>query len=159
LLEAGALGCNLEDSDRHATAALVDADRQADYIAAVCAAGREAGVDVVVNARTDLYLRNAMPLADRMGETLRRGYRDLAAGATCVYPIGATEPTVISTLVEQMGGTRQHLAATRRTPISELDRIGVARISLAAGLQRHTATHVAALATSLLAGDDTRLRT
>jgi 2-methylisocitrate lyase-like PEP mutase family enzyme len=50
LLDAGAVGCNLEDSDHHTTAGLVEADRQADYIAAVCAAGRQAGIEVVVNA-------------------------------------------------------------------------------------------------------------
>jgi hypothetical protein len=44
-------------------------------------------------------------------------------------------------------------------PSAELHRIGVARSSLAAARQRHTATQVAALATSLLAGDDTWLRT
>lgn len=159
LLEAGAVGCNLEDSDHHGPAALLDADRQADYIAALCAAGRRAGVDVVVNARTDVYLGDPVPPEDRIAETLRRGRRYLGAGATCVYPIGATDPAEISTFVEQMGGPVNIWLRPDGPPLAELHRIGVARISLAAGLQRHTTTHVAALATSMIAGDDAWLRT
>ncbi|MHB1536505.1 MAG: isocitrate lyase/PEP mutase family protein [Acidimicrobiales bacterium] len=159
LLDAGAVGCNLEDSDHHGPAVFVDMDRQADYIAEICAAGRRAGVDVVVNARADVYLRDEVPPEDRMAETLRRGHRYLSAGATCVYPIGVTDPAEISTLVAQMGGPVNIWLRPDGPPLAELHRIGVARISLAAGLQRHTTTQIAALAACLLAGDDTWLRT
>lgn len=50
LLEAGASGCDLEDSGRDG---LIDREEQADFLAAVRAA---AGADLVVNARVDTYV-------------------------------------------------------------------------------------------------------
>ena len=55
LLAAGAVGCNLEDTD-HRTKELKDARRQADWLAEVCAAADGA---LVVNARVDTFLRGA----------------------------------------------------------------------------------------------------
>ena len=104
LLDTGAVGCNLEDSDHHGPNLLRDPGRQADYIAAVCDAARQAGVGVVVNARIDTYVSQVVPAEDRVAETLRRGHQYLNAGATCVYPIGVTDEQDITALVEQMGG-------------------------------------------------------
>ena len=81
LLGAGAVGCNLEDTD-HATGALRDPGEQAAFLAAVKDAGRAAGVDVVLNARVDVHVRGGT-LED--GLVRARAYRE--AGADCVYPI------------------------------------------------------------------------
>jgi 2-methylisocitrate lyase-like PEP mutase family enzyme len=69
LADCGVAGCNLEDSDP-VTHALVDPDRQAEYLAAVRAA---AGPDLVINARVDVYVR---PLATGAG-----GASDPGAGS------------------------------------------------------------------------------
>src|SRR3954447_24464280 len=59
-LEAGAVGCNLEDADGHG--GLVGVDRHVAAVAAARAAGERAGIPLVVNARTDVFLtgRNDM---------------------------------------------------------------------------------------------------
>ncbi len=54
LLDAGAVGCNLEDTDHHGGAGLVDADENAERLRAVRQAASEAGVDIVLNARVDV---------------------------------------------------------------------------------------------------------
>jgi 2-methylisocitrate lyase-like PEP mutase family enzyme len=51
LVECGVVGCNLEDSDP-AAAALTDPDQHADFLAAV---RREAGQELVINARVDVF--------------------------------------------------------------------------------------------------------
>src|SRR5579862_4227591 len=58
ILHAGVVGCNLEDSDHHGDGVLVDVEQQAERIAAVRKAAKTAGVDVVINARVDVYIRH-----------------------------------------------------------------------------------------------------
>ncbi|QPP06906.1 isocitrate lyase/phosphoenolpyruvate mutase family protein [Streptomyces bathyalis] len=80
LLESGAVGCNLEDSEG---GELVDPRRQADFLSQVheAAEGR-----LLINARVDSYLRGSeAPLAD----ALERGRLYVEAGAECVYPMRA----------------------------------------------------------------------
>src|SRR5437870_4333003 len=57
LLGAGAVGCNLEDTDHAAGKTLRDAIAQAHRLKAFKQAARSAGVDIVLNARTDVFLR------------------------------------------------------------------------------------------------------
>jgi 2-methylisocitrate lyase-like PEP mutase family enzyme len=158
LLDAGAVGCNLEDSDHHGSASLVEADRQVDYIAAVCDAARRLGVDLVVNARVDVFVRQSVPTGKRVEESLRRGRRYLEAGATCVYPIGVTDEADIAALVGRMGGPVNILLRSDTPSLDVLRRTGVARVSVAAGLQRMTMARTAELAAALLSGDDATIR-
>ncbi len=97
LLGAGAVGCNLEDTD-HATGALRDPGENAAFLAAVKQAGRAAGVDLVLNARVDVHVRGGT-LED--GLVRARAYRE--AGADCVYPIFCHEEEGIAAYVEAVG--------------------------------------------------------
>jgi 2-methylisocitrate lyase-like PEP mutase family enzyme len=63
LLTAGAVGCNLEDSDHAAPGTQVPPDVLAARIAAVRAAADRAGVPIVLNARIDTYLHQPTPAA------------------------------------------------------------------------------------------------
>jgi 2-methylisocitrate lyase-like PEP mutase family enzyme len=81
LLRAGACGLNLEDTD-HGGGGLVDAGRQAERIRAVKMAGRARGVDLVLNARVDVFVQGGA-----VGDGLDRARRYVEAGADCVYPI------------------------------------------------------------------------
>src|SRR3954449_5521249 len=55
LRNAGAAGCNLEDTD-HATGGLRDTDGQAEWLRAVRQAASEDGYPLVINARIDVFL-------------------------------------------------------------------------------------------------------
>lgn len=138
LLQAGAVGCNLEDTDHHGSDVLVPVDRQVERLRAVRHASEAAGVPAVINARVDSFLREAGDPETRLMDAIRRGQAYVAAGADCVYPIGLTDPEAIETFVREVGApvniwlrpggpTRQTLAG-----------LGVARISLAAGLFRQS---------------------
>src|ERR1700677_3866618 len=53
LLDAGAVGCNLEDSDHAAGDGLLDAQMHATYLAGIRAAADRRDVGIVLNARID----------------------------------------------------------------------------------------------------------
>ncbi|GLI02382.1 isocitrate lyase/PEP mutase family protein [Phytohabitans aurantiacus] len=136
LAATGAVGCNLEDSDP-GTGKMVDPGEQADFLAAVRAAAVEAGFDLVVNARIDVYMPEVAGVLD---EAVARAERYLAAGADCVYPIGATDADVPA-LVEAVGGRVNVLARAGGPRIADLAAQGVARVSHGSGLFRATAAH------------------
>jgi 2-methylisocitrate lyase-like PEP mutase family enzyme len=136
LLAAGAVGCNLEDTD-HAQGghALREAGWQAERLAEVKRAARERGVDLVLNARTDVFLRDRGEEATE--EAIRRGKLYLEAGADCVFPIGAPDEPTICALVEGTPGPVNVIAGFRGAPpLARLRELGVRRISYAGRLYR-----------------------
>ena len=150
----GAVGLNLEDSDP-ASREMVDAGRQADFLAAVRAAADSLGVDLVINARTDSFLRRAGSPQAQLAATLDRGGRYLAAGADCVYPIAAGDPAAIRALVEGIPGPVNVGYGQGALSVAELAALGVARVSFGPALQRHLYnTFGAALFSAVAAGQN-----
>jgi 2-methylisocitrate lyase-like PEP mutase family enzyme len=136
LLEIGAVGCNLEDTD-HRAGGLVDPGAQADRLAAIRAAADEAGVPVVINARTDTFLpQSGTPAHERVAEATRRGRRYLAAGADCVYPIGVSDERDIATLVADLAGPVNANARPGGPDLATLRELGAARVSYGPQLYR-----------------------
>jgi len=122
MADAGVCGLNLEDTD-HKTQSLVEADKQAERIAAIKAAGRARGFDLVLNARIDVHVYKG-PLE----EGLQRARKYFKAGADCVYPILLSDVGAIPEYAA-LGPTNM-LCAPGGTPLAELARAGVARISV-----------------------------
>lgn len=150
VLEAGAVGMNLEDGTGRADHPLADLPLQLDKIRAVKEAARRHGVPLVLNARTDVYLDRIGPEADRFAETMRRGeaYRD--AGADCVFVPGVTDPAAIAAIVKRLACPVNVLAGAGSPSIAELARLGVARVSLGSGPMRAAMTLVRRLADEVL---------
>jgi len=150
VLEAGAVGLNLEDGTGRPEAPLADLALQVEKIRAVVAAGRRHGVPIVLNARTDVYLSRVGPETGRLAETIRRGraYRD--AGADCVFIPGVTDPAVIGALVKQLACPVNVLAVAGSPSIADLARLGVARVSLGSGPMRAAMTQMQRLAEEVL---------
>jgi 2-methylisocitrate lyase-like PEP mutase family enzyme len=145
LLEAGAVGLNQEDTD-HTTGRLSDPDAHAERLAAIKDAGRRAGVDVVLNARVDSFLR-AAPGADPeavVDDAAARGRRYAEAGADCVYPIAARGRAAIRRLVEEAGAPVNIVAMPGGLGRSELAALGVARVSFGGGLAQRALDAAAA---------------
>lgn len=136
LLESGAVGLNLEDTD-HSTGGLRDVGWQAERIAAVRAAADRAGVGIVINARIDVFLGQlaGQPLSEEQVEAgVRRAESYLDAGADCVYPIGLADEAAISTFVAAAKGAVNVLRRPGAPELSRLAELGVARVSLGGGL-------------------------
>ncbi|TJZ53034.1 isocitrate lyase/phosphoenolpyruvate mutase family protein [Streptomyces piniterrae] len=137
LADAGAVGCNLEDSD-HASGALRDAEEQADWLARVRA---EAGDALVINARIDTFLWGVEGTA----EAVRRGRLYAEAGADCVYPILAPPP-LLAELAAGIGLPVNAVVQPDGPSPRELGALGASRITFGPGLQRQAMTAVAGLA-------------
>jgi 2-methylisocitrate lyase-like PEP mutase family enzyme len=137
LLRAGAVGLNFEDSD-HGGGGMVDAESQTERLTAIKEAGREAGVDVVLNARVDVFLHDG-----EVDEAVRRGRLYAEAGADCVYPIGVRGRDAIGRLVEEVAAPLNILAVPGGLSLPELGELGVARVSFGSGLM-HIAMDAAA---------------
>ncbi|ANW18534.1 isocitrate lyase/PEP mutase family protein [Streptomyces clavuligerus] len=143
LLEAGAVGCNLEDSTGP-DHALRDPRAHADWLAEVRA---EAGAALFVNARVDSFLgRTADP-----AEAITRARLYVAAGADCVYPILMPPAHLPRFRAEVEGPVNALPLAPRDTP-AELGRLGATRITFGPRLQRWTAGAVASMAERLREG-------
>jgi 2-methylisocitrate lyase-like PEP mutase family enzyme len=137
LLDAGAVGCNLEDSDhRPSGEPLVPAEQFAERLAALKAAGRRLGVDLVVNARVDVHVRQAGPPETRLDEALRRARLYLEAGADCVYPITVSDEETARALVAGTPGPVNLMARPDPADVARLASYGAARISVGSGLAR-----------------------
>ena len=130
LLRAGAVGLNFEDTD-HETGALTDPERHAERLAAIKQAGRDAGVDVVLNARVDVFLRGG-----EVDEAVRRGRMYAEAGADCVYPILVRGQDAIRRLVKEVEAPVNVLVMPGGLKLAELAELGVARVSFGDGLMR-----------------------
>ncbi|GAA3869257.1 isocitrate lyase/phosphoenolpyruvate mutase family protein [Streptomyces lannensis] len=140
LLETGAVGCNLEDSD---AGVLLDPHRHADRIAAVRAA---AGDRLFVNARVDTFAHG-----DGDPErAVERAALYVAAGADCVYPIGAPAD-VLPILRAQVPGPLNAFARLDGESPSpcELGALGATRVTFGPWLQRRAAAHLGELAARL----------
>jgi 2-methylisocitrate lyase-like PEP mutase family enzyme len=150
MLEAGAVGLNLEDHVGEPKDPLVDLPLQLEKIRAVKEAGKRRGVPVVLNARTDSYLRGLGSKLEMFEETIRRGdaYRD--AGADCVFVPGVTDPTVIGEIVRRLACPINILAVAGGPSIGELARLGVARVSLGSGPTRAALSLMQRLADEVL---------
>ncbi len=142
LLATGAVGCNLEDS---VDGVLMEPDRQADRLAEVRAV---AGDALFVNARVDTYVRGVPAGTDQEAETLRRAQLYVAAGADCVYPIGAPAES-LPRLAAAVAGPLNALSRPDGPGPRRLGELGAARITFGPGLQRRAMAAVRGIADEL----------
>jgi 2-methylisocitrate lyase-like PEP mutase family enzyme len=149
VIDAGAVGLNLEDAPGPDGAPVADAHRHAERIAAVRAAAREAGVALFVNARTDIYVRKVGDEGARLDETVRRARLYVEAGADGVFvPLAPND--VIGRLAAAIDAPLNVIAGPGSPTIAELQALGVARASLGPGLARSVMAHVRRAAAEVL---------
>ena len=137
VIAAGAVGINLEDYVPGASD-LEPLALQVDKIKTIIKATTKAGVRVVINARTDVFLRELGAAEARLGVAIERGKTYLAAGADCVFVPGVRDRDTIGALVSGIGGPVNILAVAGTPPIAELEALGVARVSVGSGPMRAT---------------------
>lgn len=121
LVEAGAVGINLEDGA--APAALL-----CRKIEAIKAAASRAGVDLFINARCDVWLRQLAP-AGEVAEVLRRARDYAAAGADGLFAPGVTAVPDIQALVTGQPLPLNVMARPSLPGLAALRGLGVRRVS------------------------------
>jgi 2-methylisocitrate lyase-like PEP mutase family enzyme len=146
VLSAGAVGMNLEDTVDDRPDLLANASLQKEKIRAVVETSARAGVPLVLNARTDIFLAGIGAPETRVARTIERlnVYRD--AGAQCLFAPGVKDKETIAQLVSGVRGPLNILATAGTPPVAELEKLGVARVSVGSGPMRATLGLIARIA-------------
>lgn len=127
VLEAGAVGVNLEDTLR-------PVDEQAERIAAARGAADDAGVPLFVNARIDTH---RLPPGDRsawMDETVSRARAYATAGADGIFVLGVLDTETVETLVASVPVPVNVAVGPGTQTVSALAAAGAARVSAGSSL-------------------------
>lgn len=150
-IAAGAAGVNLEDSDHHGGGVLVAAEPHAERLAAFKAAAKASGVDLVLNARVDTFIRRMGTVEEQLAEGIRRGRLYRAAGADCLYPIGLSDQAVIAAFVQGVNCPVNIMVRRGADPLARLAALGVRRVSYATSLFREVQAFVDQMAGEMVA--------
>jgi len=138
LIRAGAVGLNLEDMTGDDESSQVDLPLQVEKIRAIREASAAAGVPLVINARTDIYLTPIGPAETRFERTVERLRAYAKAGADCVFSPAVKDAETIAKLVKAVEAPLNILLMPGVPNLNELERLGVARASIGSGLMRAT---------------------
>lgn len=133
VLEAGAVGMNLEDTG---DGRLLPLEVQVDRIRAARAVAEATGVHLVINGRTDVFEMRDIAESERVAEAVRRANAYLRAGADCAFVPFVANREVIAQLARQIDGPLNVLGMPDTPPVAELERLGVRRVSVGGGLAR-----------------------
>jgi 2-methylisocitrate lyase-like PEP mutase family enzyme len=136
VVDAGAVGLNLEDVTGDDEGSQVEIGLQTEKIAAVREASAAAGVRLVINARTDVYLMPIGPEETRFERTVERLRTYRKAGADCVFAPGIRDRETIEKLVRAIDAPLNILLQPGGPSVAELEKLGVARASIGSGTMR-----------------------
>jgi 2-methylisocitrate lyase-like PEP mutase family enzyme len=136
LLDAGAVGLNIEDTVHSEGGRLRSSSEHAELVGALRKAADAAGVHVVINARTDLFLRADGYESDRVDRAIARLKEAAAAGADSLYPVGFHDPDTLRRLATELPLPINAIALPDQSDPASFGPLGVGRISFGPFLQR-----------------------
>ena len=135
LLSVGAVGLNIEDTVHSEGGRLRSADEHAELVGGLRAAADASGVHVVVNARTDLFLRQDGDEADRADRAIARLKLAAESGADVLYPVGRHDPDTMRRLTAELPLPVNAIALPDQDDPTSFGPLGVGRISFGPFLQ------------------------
>ena len=143
----GVVGANIEDQMRP----LADAVAQ---MRSVTEAAADEGIDFVLNARTDAFLKGKdRDQREVLADAIERGRAFLDVGATTVFVPGLLDEDTVAALVDGIGWNKVSVINVPGSLApARLQELGVARISYGPWTQRVALTALADTAAQLLAG-------
>lgn len=150
IIEAGAVGINIEDTTKVEERGLVEISYQVELLKAIQELSSSLDMPLVINARTDVFLLPSDDPATRLEQAVQRGNAYLQAGADCIFPIGASDAQTIGDLIRSINGPINILAGPTTPSIPELAQLGVARVSFGAGQMRAVLGRLQRIAHELL---------
>ena len=153
IIATGIVGINIEDSI-DLNPVLIDEMEFCERISAIRALSDSIGFHLVINARTDSFYTSTGSTEEKLSESIRRGNKYREAGADCIFVQPVWEKETIATLVKEINAPINILAnptiGAGVTPsISELQDLGVARVSLGSGLMKATLALIKKVANEL----------
>lgn len=130
LIDAGIIGINYEDSDKH-TKQLIPIDTQVERIRLIKQVAQKKNVPLFINERVDVYVHGGeLTLKEKLKEGLKRAKAYKEAGADCLFPILITEEDHINAFVKESGLPINVMTFRGIPHPKKLQAMGVARLSL-----------------------------
>jgi len=134
LISIGVAGINLEDSPGHDGQALLSPEEQVERIRIARDTAGAARGDLVINARTDVYLFGFGEPETRLEEVAKRAILYRSHGADCVFVPGVVDTETIAALAKAIEGPLNIMATPGAPSVSRLAELGVARVSVGPGV-------------------------
>lgn len=149
LLGTGAVGVNLEDAPGESGAPLLHTAVEVGRLEAARTAADREGIDLFINARTDVFWRSTGDAGTRLARAAARIriYRD--AGADGVFVPGTGDPDTLRALVKATDAPLNVLAAPGGPGADGLEALGVRRLTIGSGAARAVFAMLTRVATEL----------
>jgi len=128
LLDLGVIGINFEDRIVKGSG-LYSLDRQARRIAAIRKAAEQKGIDLFINARTDVFFEHGEDAAQAVSEALGRAQAYAAVGASGFFIPGLVDDALIGRICEGVTLPVNVMVMDGVPSTDRLSELGVARIS------------------------------
>ena len=128
LLDLGVIGINFEDRIVKGSG-LYSVDRQARRIAAIRKAAEQKGVDLFINARTDVFFEHGEDAAQAVSEAFGRAKAYAAVGASGFFIPGLVDDALIGRICESVTLPVNVMVMDGVPSNGRLSELGVARIS------------------------------
>ena len=145
LIGAGAVGLNIEDTVHSEGGRLREPQEHADFVGGLRQAADSAGVHVVVNARTDLFVKQVGEESDRVERAIARLKLAAEAGADVLYPVGRHDDATQKRLTSELPLPVNAIGLPDQDDPASFGPLGVARVSFGPFFQAALAAHAATL--------------
>jgi 2-methylisocitrate lyase-like PEP mutase family enzyme len=136
LLSVSAVGLNIEDTVHKEGKRLRSPEEHAALVGELRKASDAAGVHVVINARTDLFVRNDGDDTDRLDRAIARLKLAADAGADSLYPVGRHDAETTRRLTSELPLPVNAIGLPDQDDPASFGPLGVARVSFGPFFQR-----------------------
>jgi len=142
LIDVGGAGLNIEDTVHNEGGRLRSTEEHTAYVAGLRAAADDAGVPIVINARTDLFLHAGTDKAGVLEEAIARLQSLADAGADAVYPVKIQDDDeLITAVVDALSVPVNITAHPAKHTLERLESLGVGRVTFGPLLQSALTDH------------------
>ena len=149
VLAAGAVGINIEDGKE-------SPDVLVTKIETIRNTATTLGIELFINARTDVYLQELVSAERRVEETYKRASRYRAAGADGIFVPALSNPKEIAIIAKEVQMPLNVLAWPGLPAADALGKLGVRRLSAGSGIPQVLWHHAAELARTFLETGDSK---
>ena len=151
-LAAGVAGMNLEDgaAGKPGPRGLVPVPEQVRKIAAVMETKKALGSEFFLNARVDAFHVMTDEPKKVLDEAIRRGNAYAEAGGDCIFYLNLHARETIGKIVKEVKAPVSILAGPQSPSVSELQDLGVARVSYGSGFLKAAISGTRRLAQEIL---------
>lgn len=146
LVLRGVAGMNLEDGAAKGKGGLVEISEQLRKIKAVMETKRELGSEFFLNARVDAFHVFPDDSKKALDEAIRRGNAYAEAGGDCIFYLFLHSAEIIGRIAKEVKAPISILAGPQSPSVSQLQDLGVARVSYGSGFLKAALTGTKQLA-------------